>query len=110
VLATLAVGDNGARHMGQRRRRRLPPYPDQEQALWPLGLRPWHRDTVLIAFSLGGLAYEIMFGGGSPAVLTALGALLVSPLALRVDKRRRDTECPEVEIPDPMSTSGDPYG
>jgi hypothetical protein len=89
----------------------LPPYPDKEQALWPLGLRAWHRDTILIAFGLGGLAYEIMFGGGSPAVLTALGALVVSPVALRADKKRRDEECPptDSDVPDPMSTKGDPY-
>jgi hypothetical protein len=97
VLVTLAVGDG--KHMGERqRRRRLPAYPDPDQALWPVGKRAWHRDVIIIAFALGGLFTEIVFLGARPSVLTALTAVLLSPLLLRVDQHRKDN--PPCEDPD----------
>jgi hypothetical protein len=84
----------------------LPPYPDREQALWPLGIRPWHRDVIIIAWAMGGLTYEIMWGGGSPAVLTALSALLLSPALMRIDKHRTEHLCDEATEPDPVASMG----
>lgn len=35
------------------------------------------------------LVYEVLLGGGRPAVLTALTSLLLSPVVLRIDEARR---------------------
>jgi hypothetical protein len=46
------------------------------------------RDTLVVIVALGLLVYEVVWGGGRPAILTTLGGLLLSPLLMRVDKVR----------------------
>lgn len=47
------------------------------------------RDTLVVMVALGLLIYEVVWGGGRAAVVTALVGLLVSPLLMRVDEARR---------------------
>ena len=51
-------------------------------------IRGLARDTFVVIGALGLLVYEVVWGGGRPAVLTTLGGLLLSPLLMRVDKVR----------------------
>lgn len=48
----------------------------------------WRRDSIIVAFALGGGAYEIILGGGRASVFTFLLGLLISPLVLRLDESR----------------------
>jgi len=48
------------------------------------------RDGLITVAAIGLLAYEIIFGGARPAVLTALTSLLLSPVVLRADEARRN--------------------
>lgn len=50
------------------------------------------RDTLVVAVALGLAIYEITLGGARPTVLTFIAGLLVSPLVLRVDEARRETQ------------------
>lgn len=47
------------------------------------------RDGLIATAALALLAYEIVFGGARPAVLTVLSSLLLSPVVLRADEARR---------------------
>jgi len=47
------------------------------------------RDVCIATLASALLVYEIILGGGRPAVLTACTSLLLSPLVLRVDESRR---------------------
>ena len=51
-------------------------------------IRGLARDTLVVLVALGLLIYEVVWGGGRPAILTTLGGLLLSPLLMRVDKVR----------------------
>lgn len=48
------------------------------------------RDAAIVAVALGLLAYEVIYGGGRPSVLTAVTSLLLSPLVLRLDEARKE--------------------
>lgn len=47
------------------------------------------RDFAVTVVATGLLAYEVLLGGGRPAVLTACVSLLLSPVIMRVDEARR---------------------
>jgi predicted PurR-regulated permease PerM len=47
------------------------------------------RDTAVVTVALALAVWEIMLGGARPAVLSFLGAILLSPLVMRVDEARR---------------------
>lgn len=47
------------------------------------------RDTLVVIVALGLLVYEVIWGGGRAAVVTALVGLLLSPVLMRVDEARR---------------------
>lgn len=48
------------------------------------------RDTIIVTFTLGMAAFEIIFGGARASVFTFLGGLLISPLVLRYDESRKE--------------------
>lgn len=48
------------------------------------------RDLVVATAATALLVYEITFGGGRPAALTACVSLLLSPLIMRVDEARKE--------------------
>lgn len=54
------------------------------------------RDTVLLLVAIAWGTFEILAGGARPAVLTLVGAMLVSPAVMRVDEaireKRRDVD------------------
>lgn len=50
------------------------------------------RDAVIVTFALTMGAVEILFLGARPSVFTFLIGLLVSPLVLRYDEARRETD------------------
>ena len=50
------------------------------------------RDFAVTVVATGLLAYEVLLGGGRPAVLTACVSLLLSPVIMRVDEARRDAK------------------
>lgn len=47
------------------------------------------RDAIIVGFALLVGAYEVVFGGARPTVLTWTAGLLVSPVVLRADALRR---------------------
>lgn len=47
------------------------------------------RDGLIATAAVALLAYEVIFGGARPVVLTALTSLLLSPVVLRADEARR---------------------
>lgn len=47
------------------------------------------RDSVLFAVGLVSFVYEVLHGGGRPAVLAACVTLMGLPVGLRVDERQR---------------------
>jgi hypothetical protein len=53
------------------------------------------RDGLIATAALALLAYEIVWGGARPAVLTALTSLLLSPVVLRADEARRNRGNPK---------------
>lgn len=53
-------------------------------------IRGLARDTLVVVVALGLLVYEVVWGGGRAAVVTALVGLLVSPILMRVDEARRN--------------------
>jgi len=55
------------------------------------------RDTLVVIVALGLLIYEVVWGGGRAAVVTALVGLLVSPILMRVDEARRRLPTPQEE-------------
>jgi hypothetical protein len=59
---------------------------DRDQGRWVS--RPL-RDTAVVAVALGLAVWEVTVGGARAAVLSFLGAILLSPVALRVDEARR---------------------
>jgi len=50
------------------------------------------RDFLIALIAGGLLTYEVLIGGGRPAVLTACTSLLLSPLVMRVDEARRKAD------------------
>jgi hypothetical protein len=48
------------------------------------------RDTTIVVVSLGLSVFEIVSGGARPAVLSFLGAILLSPIVMAVDAKRRE--------------------
>lgn len=50
------------------------------------------RDVFVSTVATALFAYEVVFGGGRPAVLTACVSLLLSPVIMRVDEARRTTK------------------
>jgi hypothetical protein len=48
------------------------------------------RDTTIVVVSLGLSVFEVVSGGARPAVLSFLGAILLSPLVMAVDAKRRE--------------------
>jgi hypothetical protein len=48
------------------------------------------RDAAILTTAIGLTVYEIVWGGARPEVLAFLGALFVSPLAIRSDQRLRN--------------------
>lgn len=50
----------------------------------------WSRDLTVSLVATGLFAYEVVFGGGRAAVLTACVSLLLSPVIMRVDEARRE--------------------
>lgn len=48
------------------------------------------RDTSIVVVALGLSVFEITLGGARPAVLSFLGAILLSPLVMAVDAKRRE--------------------
>lgn len=57
------------------------------------------RDGLIAAAAVALLAYEVIFGGARPAVLTALTSLLLSPVVLRADEARRSRGAKKEEPP-----------
>lgn len=56
-------------------------------------LKKIQRDTIIVTFTLGMGAVEILFLGARPSVFTFLGGLLISPLVLRYeDSRKEETD------------------
>jgi hypothetical protein len=48
------------------------------------------RDVIVCSAATFALVYEVVIGGGRPAVLTACVSLLLSPLIMRVDEVRKE--------------------
>lgn len=48
------------------------------------------RDIVILTIALGIGVYEVIIGGGRPAVLAFATGLILSPLVIRVDEHRRE--------------------
>jgi hypothetical protein len=48
------------------------------------------RDLSIAAVACALLIYEVVVGGGRPAVLTACTSLLLSPIVMRIDEARRN--------------------
>ena len=59
------------------------------------------RDSLIIFVALTLGVYEVLAGGGRPAVLTFCAALLASPLVIRVDEYKRATKVRETAAGDP---------
>lgn len=47
------------------------------------------RDLMILAVAAPLSIYEVVWGGGRPAVMTFLTSLLLSPLVIRVDEARK---------------------
>lgn len=47
------------------------------------------RDLLILAVAAPLAVFEVVWGGGRPAVLTFLTTLLLSPLAIRLDEARK---------------------
>jgi hypothetical protein len=58
----------------------------QDQGRWVS--RPV-RDTAVVSVALALAMWEVTLGGARAAVLSFLGALLLSPVVMRVDEARR---------------------
>lgn len=63
-------------------------------------IRGLARDTLVVLVALGLLIYEVVWGGGRAAVVTALVGLLVSPILMRVDEARRKLPAKEEDVGD----------
>jgi len=50
------------------------------------------RATVLLLVAIAWGTFEILVGGARPAVLTLVGAMLVSPAVMRVDEAIREKQ------------------
>lgn len=50
------------------------------------------RDLTVSLAATGMFVYEVLLGGGRPAVLTACVSLLLSPVIMRVDEARRNKD------------------
>lgn len=58
------------------------------------------RDLMVTVAATGLFGFEVLFGGGRPAVLTACVSLLLSPLVMRVDEARRTGKSVDEAKPD----------
>jgi len=56
---------------------------------WLAVVRRLTRDFVVSAAATSAFLYEVLLGGGRPAVLTACVSILLSPVIMRVDEARR---------------------
>lgn len=63
-------------------------------------IRGLARDTLVVVVALGLLVYEVIWGGGRAAVVTALVGLLLSPVLMRVDEARRRLPAKEEDAGD----------
>lgn len=50
------------------------------------------RDLLILSVAAPLSVYEVVLGGGRPAVLTFLTTLLLSPIAIRLDEARKSRE------------------